>query len=320
MARRGKRGGSRAIGRSSNPTPIASACPSPLISAHATDDDYYDDDVSHLVPISSLRLEESASSSSSSLSTVTAVPPAVGNPSTPKPSQKISFLSLPAEIRVRVYGFFFADSGGIQAGRRSGSVIDLDPDNKKRLHRRLTLLRTCRLVHDEASYFLFSTFTFRVFPTHPFRYIRAKKPLLAKLKPTQRGCITSLELRVGPGWSKPPRSWIVTRDLGLADCAAARRLRVFVECDPSDGMFNGFRRHDGFYEDFCATLLQHVLQDLPALAVVEFDGWQAVQRDGAMVQGLVDAVAKANKAAAALGRDKLIVAWGSESGWNETHD
>ncbi len=52
--------------------------------------------------------------------------------------------------------------------------MDLNNDNYKRIHKKLALLRTCRTVYNEASHFFYSQHTFRVFPTHPGRFFRAR--------------------------------------------------------------------------------------------------------------------------------------------------
>lgn len=217
-----------------------------------------------------------------------------------KPVLPFRFLDLPAELRLRIYGYHFAECG---------DVVDLDPDNYKRIHRRLALLRTCRQVYYEASTFFYSSKTFRVFPTHPGRFFKTKKPLLARLSPFQRASLTTLELRLGPGWNRPPRGWVVNDALGLRDCVQIRKLKVFVECDPSDTIFNGFRRADGFYEEFSRNLLQDILKELPSLEVLEFDAWESVKKSGAMMRGLLESVAP-----------HYLLTWGPERGWTDSLD
>lgn len=191
------------------------------------------------------------------------------------------------------------------------SVIDLDPATFRLFRNQvLPLLKVCRQVHTEALHRFFSTNTFRLFPTYPGRYFKAKKPLLARLPEKYRAAMTSLDLRLGPGWSNPPRGWVVNDALGLADCTSVRILKVFVEMDPSDPMFNGYRKHDGFYEEFCAELLEGILNNVPSIKVVEFDGYNSVKRVGPMMSGLGQVVARLNK----------DVSWGPERGWAEEVD
>lgn len=207
-------------------------------------------------------------------------------------------MDLPSELRVKVYEYHFADTP---------YPVDLDPDNHKRLYRKLAIFKTCRQVYAESSHYYYSTRPFRIFPTYPGRFFKTKKPLLARLTPSKRGCLTSLELRVGPGWNKPPRGWVVNPALGLKDCVNVRRLTVFVEFDPSDGAFKGFRHSDGFYEGFCRGLLNEVLAELPQAHTVHFDGWPGVKKSGGMMRILLETVA-------ANGR---MIRWGPERGWTD---
>ncbi|KAF7546806.1 hypothetical protein G7046_g9194 [Stylonectria norvegica] len=218
------------------------------------------------------------------------------------PPKPFLFLTLPSELRLKIYDYFFQDSGE--------SVIDLGPGNQKRFHKKLGIIRVCKQVHMEASHFFYSTRTFRIFPTYPGRYFKTKRPLLAKLKPHQRKHITSLELRLGPGWNAPPKGWVVNPALGLAECVNVRRLKVFVECDPSDNAFKGFRRSEGFYEGFSRGLLSDALGELPGVTVVEFDAWSSVRKSGAMMHELMDAATQAG----------LQIEWGSERGWTHGSD
>ena len=275
---------------SSTPTPIHSARASPagsaLPSAYTTEDEWDPEDVCKLVPISSLSIKPSRPATSEARRKV---------PATPFP-----FLSLPSELRLKIYAQHFDNQT---------STIDLDPDNYKRVFKKLALLRTCRQIYKEAAHYFYSSSVFRIFPTHPGRFFKAKKPLLARLSPNQRGCIASLELRVGPGWAKPPRGWVVNDALGLRGCVNVRKLNLFVECDPSDSIFNGFRRADGFYEAFCRDLLDQALAEMPWVTVVEFDAYPGVKLSGAMMRGLLDVVALRGR----------HICWGPERGWT-MHD
>ncbi|UNI22970.1 hypothetical protein JDV02_008812 [Purpureocillium takamizusanense] len=217
------------------------------------------------------------------------------------PKKPFPFLSLPSELRVKVYQHFFAGTD---------PVLDLSPDNYKRIHKHLGLLRVCRLIRAEATHFFYSTRSFRLFPTYPGRYFKSKRPLLARLKPGLRECITTLELRLGPGWNAPPRGWVVNDALGLKDCVSVRKLSVFVECDPSDGFYKGFRRSEGFYEGFSRQLLGSVIDALPHLAVIEFDGFSGVKKSGAMMHGLLDVAAQSGH----------LIRWGPEHGWTDADE
>lgn len=208
------------------------------------------------------------------------------------------FLSLPSELRVKVYEHYFRDAD---------TVLDLDPDNYKRMHKTLGFMRVCKQIHAEATHFFYSSRSVRIFPTYPGKYFKSRKPMLARLKPIQRQCLTNLELRLGPGWSAPPRGWVVNDALGLKDCSSVKKLTVFVECDPSDGIFKGFRRSEGFYEGFSRNLLSSVLDEMPHVDVVEFDAWNSVKKTGAMMCGLLD-VANGSK---------RLIGWGPQRGWTD---
>ncbi|KAG8412630.1 hypothetical protein J3459_015848 [Metarhizium acridum] len=214
------------------------------------------------------------------------------------PEKPFRFLELPSELRVKVYEHYWS---------HAEKVLDLDPGNHKRYHRALGLVRTCKQVRAEATHFFFSSRAIRLFPTFPGKYFKSRKPLLARLKPSQRRCITSLELRLGPGWNAPPRGWVVNDALGLKDCSNLRKLTVYVECDPSDGIYEGFRRSDGFYEGFCRNLLGNVLSEIPSHVAIEFEGYPGVKKSGAMMRGLLEVAAQS----------KRKILWGPERGWTD---
>ena len=110
------------------------------------------------------------------------------------------FLALPSELRNKIYSLVFS---------AVPQVLDLDPSTFQLLHKSkmLALFMVSRQIHLEASHRFFSTHTFRLFPTYPGRYFKTKKPLLARLPPHYRRSMTSLELRLGPGWNAPP-AWM----------------------------------------------------------------------------------------------------------------
>ncbi|KAJ8128993.1 hypothetical protein O1611_g4639 [Lasiodiplodia mahajangana] len=289
---------SRTASAVSRPTPIApvvsstvsSALPTPLSSAYpstyASDAEGDIDEQIGNLPLDALSLESAT-------------------PDNPKPKRTkqrpFRFLDLPSELRLKVYEHHFANTG---------HVLDLDPDNYKRIHQKLAILRTCRTIYVEASYLFFSTHPVRVFPTTPGKHFKTKRPLLARMKPGQRACITSLELRLGPGWSKPPRGWEVNPALGLSQCVNVTKLTVFVECDPGNDIFKGFRQPGGFYEAFSKTLLTGVLEEMPWVQRIEFDAWPSVKKSGALMTGLIDLITSRN----------LRITWGPERGWSDAEE
>ncbi|TWU70651.1 hypothetical protein ED733_001115 [Metarhizium rileyi] len=214
------------------------------------------------------------------------------------PEKPFRFLELPSELRIKVYEHYWSNAE---------KVLDLDPGNYKRYHKALGLVRACKQVHTEVTHSFYSSRAIRLFPTFPGKYFKSKKPLLARLKPCQRHCITSLELRLGPGWNAPPRGWTVNEALGLKQCSNLRKLTVFVECDPSDGIYEGFRRSEGFYEGFCRNLLVNVLDEIPENAAIEFEGYPGVKKSGAMMRGLLEVAAQS----------KRKILWGPERGWTD---
>jgi hypothetical protein len=85
-----------------------------------------------------------------------------------------------------------------------------------------------------------------------------------------------------------------------------RVLKIFVEIDPSDTIFDGYRKREGFYEGFSANLLEEVMKRIPSIEVVEFDAYTSVKRNGDMMSGLSEVVAK---------HEGKMVQWGPKRGW-----
>lgn len=210
------------------------------------------------------------------------------------------FMDLPSELRIKVYAYYFEDRDG---------VIDIQPGNYTRIHMKLRILRVCRTVYQEASHVFYSTNVFRIFPIDG-RHVKTKKGLLCRIKPQSRRHMTTLELRVGPGWAKPYRSWVVNDMLGLEDCVNVRRLHVYIEIDPSDSTFNGWRKASGFYEKFCRDLLNDILTGLPNVNTVQFDAHSPVRKSADIVQGLME-TARVNQ---------CTICWGPERGWTDADD
>lgn len=280
-------------------TPMGSSYPTPLASAYAsayTSEAELDNEGDAVTADGEL---EEATNSLAALTMDTPLRPFRRERKVPR--TPFHFLSLPSELRIKIYEYFFDNAE---------DIIDLGPENYKRTHKKLGFMRTCRQIHAEATHFFYGTRTFRLFPTYPGKHFKSKKPMLARLKPIQRQCITSLELRLGPGWNAPPRGWVVNDALGLTECISLRTLTVFVECDPSDAYFKGFRRSDGFYEAFCRRLLADVVKALPEVQTIQFDAWNSVKKSGAMMRSLMEVAAQLN----------MEIAWGPERGWTDADE
>ncbi|KAL9116016.1 MAG: hypothetical protein Q9227_000384 [Pyrenula ochraceoflavens] len=233
-------------------------------------------------------------------------------PPSPLPSQlelpftaSFRFFSLPAELRVRIYDLILPSYETLTRVRPPRPKKRSPPNPSNPLPRLAIFLANKRF-HDETSHRLYSKLTFRLFPLqddHPI-------PTLIDIAPRHRNHITSLELLLGSSWTGPPKSWRVTKSLGLTDLHSLRTLRVFVQFDPSHPFFKNFRVSHDFYTDFCGVLLRKVLFGMPqTLACVQFDGNPGIRLDGPLMTRLVEEVRRTKR---------VRVAWGAERGWAET--
>ncbi|KAH6651672.1 hypothetical protein BKA67DRAFT_537533 [Truncatella angustata] len=279
--------GPRASAAASGPTSISSRLTTPASSALPS---AYTSDAE-------LAMADSIASLTSNIGALTVHVPLSNKPPKRKRPPPFRFFDLPSELRLKVYEFYFADVG---------DVLDLDHDNHKRIHKKLIIFKTCRLVYREASYVFYGSRAVRIFPIWG-KFFKTKKPLLARMSANQRASLTTLELRLGPGWNRPPRGWVVNDALGLKGCVNTRRIKVFVEFDPSNDIFKGFRRSDGFYEQFSKDLLEGVLKEMPWCRTVEFDANPSVKKNGAMMLALLEAVHAMD----------CKLAWGPEKGWDD---
>lgn len=217
-----------------------------------------------------------------------------------KPKGTFPFFRLPSELRNRIYEYaLFVPETASQHG-----VVDLHPLMSRQIAPRLRLLQTCRRMYEETYPVFYGRQAIRVFPSHP-TFMNAKKPVLMQLPKKYRQTIQTLELRLGPGWGKPPKCQKFTPRLGLKDCTGVRMLRVFVEIDPSGEVFKGFRISDGFYTAFASAQLEAVLQQCPSIELIEFDAYPSVKKRDPLMTALL-------KVAESTGER---IAWGPERGW-----
>jgi hypothetical protein len=211
--------------------------------------------------------------------------------------QPFRFFDLPYELRLRVYEELLVFP----------KTIDLDPTNYRIVAPALRFFLVDHRMHEEASRVFYGRNTFRVFPIHG-RYINRKHPLLAWLPRKYRAHLTRLELRLGPGFTKPPKCWVVDSRLGLAAAKKVHKLKVFVEIDPaSNEVFEGWRVGNNFYTEYCVGLFRGLLAQVPSINDVEFDAYPSVSRSSPLLQGLLEETKLNQKR----------IAWGPERGWDK---
>lgn len=183
------------------------------------------------------------------------------------------FFELPAEIRNRIYCLVLFSKPGYRGadGRRKTSPT--------------AMLAVSKRMHQEASYILYSTASFRIFPLQEF----TSTPVVHELRPMYRAMVTKLEMVVGSSWTSPPKTWRVSKLLAkrLSRLSAVSTLRVFVQLDPSLPIFAKYRISLDFYTDFCGALLHDVLACMPQLKAVHVDGNPGVDTTGPLVSRLV---------------------------------
>ena len=191
------------------------------------------------------------------------------------------FFAFPGELRRHILSFVVVYDRTLDIDFRSSSLL------------------SCFLVSHrfraEAAAIFYESNTFRLLPTHPRAASRKAKPLIRMIEPRYRISLTSLELRLGPFWTAPPACWKIDNSLGLETAVRVRTLRIFVECDPSQPMYKGFRKSESFYTNFTGKLLVEILKRLPSLKEVRIDGNPSVSSTGPLVYKLAREVEKAGK-------------------------
>lgn len=209
------------------------------------------------------------------------------------PTEPFRFLDLPSELRNRVYH----------------DVLFSKPEYRsvKRRSSRIACLLVSKRMHGEAAYVLYTTQKFKVFPVQVFD----APPTVVELPPRYQAFVANLEMIVGPSWKDPPKSWKVTKGMVRAfqRLTSVQTLRVFIECDPTHPTFARYRRSYNFYTDFCGDLLGDVLDAMPQLQQVEFDGNPSVDVNGPLVSRLREEAKDQEKE----------IKWGKQANWAYKH-
>ncbi|KAA8647336.1 uncharacterized protein ATNIH1004_006028 [Aspergillus tanneri] len=215
------------------------------------------------------------------------------------------FFDLPSEIRLRIYSFvLFTPRRKNQALRTNGTVgaSSRNPLRSPVSHR-INLFLASRRMHNEATDYFYSSQIFRLFHIQDYSRMPTVRSISSRYLPS----IATIELILGSSWTAPPRSWTVNRSLGLEEMVRVRTLKVFVECDPSLPVFEGFRVSESYYTDFAGELIQKILKRLPNLVHVEFDGYPSVRKNGPLMKRLVHETRSASK----------TIVWGPQRGWSD---
>lgn len=201
------------------------------------------------------------------------------------------FVDLPAEIRNHIYSLVLFSSAGYRG---------LDGRKKTRT----SILTVDKKMHLEASYVLYSSHSFRIFPIQDF----VPFPLVSELRPIYRPMVTQLEMTVGSSWTNPPKTWRVSKLLAkrLGRLTEVQTLKVFVTLDPSGPMFEKYRISPDFYTNFCGNLLRDVLEVMPHIRFITIDGNPSIDSLGPLVTRL-KAEAEDKDRMVSMGNTKTIV-------------
>jgi hypothetical protein len=183
------------------------------------------------------------------------------------------FFDLPAELRIRIYEIiFYIDR-----------TIDIGTCYNARLTRLLEQMLASHQYHEEATSVFFRVNTIRIFSTDA---PRTRKPLIPRMTPYIRNALSTLELRLGPDWRRPPANWAVTPAYKLAECKGLRVLKIFVELDPEDSpICREWMVTRTSYTDFSVSRVAAILDATP-IQVVRFDAFPSVSQNGPLLRAL----------------------------------
>ena len=200
--------------------------------------------------------------------------------------QSFRFFDLPPEIRYKILSTVY----------RTNKIIDADDVILRRLSPYPKTFLVSKKFHEEASGVFYGINTFRLFPIHGKGFPRKFKPVVSMFSTRNRAALLGLELRFGPLWTEMPKLgkiWRVTDNLGLEDMVSLRKLKIFVEIDPSYEIFNRFRSGNGvqvgpdYFTNFAGDLLEEAIARLPVLEEIRFDTYPSVERDSPLMRRLI---------------------------------
>lgn len=179
-------------------------------------------------------------------------------------------LSLPPELRNRIYTLI---------------LFSLPREPKCHPSRRLptAFFLASSQIHEEASYVFYTSHRFRIYPIQEFRPL----PTLFEVPPTYRNLLKRVQVVLGPGFTSPPPSLRVTREIAsaLGKLDRITCLDVFVALDPSHPVFAKLKAARQF-PDFAGGLLRDLLKAMPQIEAVSIDRNPGVRRDGPLLTRL----------------------------------
>lgn len=210
-------------------------------------------------------------------------------------SDPLPFFNLPGEIRNRIYNLVLFSKPEY---RRADGTRDS----------RLAVLFASKKFYREASYVLYTTHKFLVFPLQQFNPI----PTIRDLPLHYQVLVTNLEIKIGSSWTSPPSSWRVSKGLErvLKRLKNVQTLTIFVELDPSDPILKIKKHIHEAYVDFCVDLVEDVIEAMPKVSYIRLDGNPGVNKHGPLVSRLREAAEAQNK----------TITWGRQDDWVYTVD